>query len=88
MAWIGACVLYDVAKLDAGRGVPVLAGASGDHCGEDVLVQTRMLERYGGCGIIPSGVYHQELPTTIPDRSINAVELLLKPGRHGQGPAS
>jgi len=26
------------------------------------------MQRYGGCGLIPAGIYHQELPTTIFDR--------------------
>jgi hypothetical protein len=30
----------------------------------------------GGCGLIPSGVYHQELPTTIVDRSVDAPVVL------------
>lgn len=47
-----------------------------EHCGEDVLVQLRLMERYGGCGIIPSGVYHQELPTTIVDRRVVANSVL------------
>jgi hypothetical protein len=28
------------------------------HCGEDVLAQLRVMERYGGCAILPSGAYH------------------------------
>ncbi len=76
VAWIGACVLYDVLKLNESGGFRFWQELPEHHCGEDVLVQTRLLERYGGCGIIPSGVYHQELPTTIPDRSVNAVQLL------------
>jgi hypothetical protein len=34
------------------------------------------MKKYGGCGIIPSGVYHQELETTVPDRTVNAPECL------------
>ena len=40
------------------------------------LVQLRVMERFGGCGLLPSGAYHQELPTTIPNRDINAPEYL------------
>jgi hypothetical protein len=78
VAWIGACVLYDVAKLQASGGFRFWQDLPPHLRGEDVLVQARLLERYGGCGVIPSGVYHQELPATIPDRSANAVDLLLK----------
>jgi hypothetical protein len=30
------------------------------------------MARYGGCGLFPSGVYHQELPTTITHREVDA----------------
>lgn len=47
-----------------------------EHCGEDVLAQLRVMERFGGCGIIPSGAYHMELPTTIPRREVDAPKVL------------
>jgi hypothetical protein len=46
-----------------------------EHAGEEVLVQFLLLNRYGGCGILPSGTYHLGLPTTVPDRRRNATEL-------------
>jgi glycosyltransferase involved in cell wall biosynthesis len=64
VARIGTCVLYDVEKLDA----------VGGFRAEDLTVQARLLERYGGCGIIPSGAFRQELPTKIEDRSDNAAD--------------
>ena len=76
VAWVGACVLYDSAKLrEAGafgfwRELPV------EHCGEDVLAQLRVMARFGGCGLIPSGAYHQELPTTVRDRRVDAPRVL------------
>jgi hypothetical protein len=45
------------------------------HAGEEVLVQFLLVRRYGGCGVLPSGTYHLELETTLPDRSSNAAEL-------------
>jgi GT2 family glycosyltransferase len=72
VAWTGGCVLYDREKLlDIGgfafwQELPTL------HAGEDVVAQLRVMARYGGCGIIPSGAYHQELPTTVPDRQVDA----------------
>jgi glycosyltransferase involved in cell wall biosynthesis len=42
------------------------------HCGEDVLVQHRVLARAGGAGILPSGAVHLESPTTVPDRTVQA----------------
>jgi hypothetical protein len=76
VAWIGGCVLYDTAKLRSVGGFEFWQDLPHNHCGEDVLAQLRVMERYGGCGIMPSGVYHQELPTTIRDRSMDAPQLL------------
>jgi glycosyltransferase involved in cell wall biosynthesis len=72
VAWIAACVMYDTIKLRAAGGFSFWQELPPEHCGEDVLVQLRVMALYGGCGIIPSGVYHQELPTTIVDRSVAA----------------
>lgn len=76
VAWIGGCVMYDTAKLKACGGFNFWNNLPESHCGEDVLAQLRVMKKYGGCGIIPSGVYHQELKTTIPDRTFNAPERL------------
>ncbi|MBV8884781.1 MAG: glycosyltransferase family 2 protein, partial [Chroococcidiopsidaceae cyanobacterium CP_BM_RX_35] len=72
VAWVGGCVMYDTAKLHDVGGYSFWQKLPTEHCGEDVLVQLRMMERYGGCGLIPSGVYHQELPTTIVNRLVAA----------------
>jgi glycosyltransferase involved in cell wall biosynthesis len=75
IAWAAGCVLFDrAALLDAGgfdfwREVPENA-----H-GEDVLVQQRVMARRGGAGILPSGAYHQESETTLPDRGASAFDL-------------
>jgi len=76
VAWTGGCVLYDTAKLRETGGFSFWRQLPPEHCGEDVFAQVRVMERYGGCGIIPSGVYHQELPTTVPDRRVNAPDVL------------
>jgi hypothetical protein len=34
------------------------------------------MARHGGCGLIPSGAYHQELPTTVRDRRVDAPRVL------------
>ena len=47
-----------------------------EHTGEDVLAQMRVMAKYGGCGILPSGVYHLELPTTVVDRQVDAPKVL------------
>jgi GT2 family glycosyltransferase len=72
IAWIGGCVLYDTAKLRSIGGFSFWRDLPVEHCGEDVLVQQQLMARYGGCGLIPSGAYHQELPTTIRDRQVAA----------------
>lgn len=72
VAWVSACVLYDTAKLRSVGGFSFWRDLPAKHCGEDVLAQLRVMATYGGCGLIPSGAYHQELPTTIPDRQIDA----------------
>jgi GT2 family glycosyltransferase len=76
VAWVGGCTMYDAAKLRSIGGFGFWRQLPVDHCGEDVLAQLRVMARYGGCGILPSGIYHQELPTTVVDRRINAPEVL------------
>jgi GT2 family glycosyltransferase len=76
VAWVGGCVLYDRAKLREVGGFSFWQDLPPNHSGEDVLAQLRVMQAFGGCGLIPSGVYHQELPTTIPDREIDAPKIL------------
>jgi glycosyltransferase involved in cell wall biosynthesis len=76
VAWIGGCVMYDVAKLQDCGGFGFWRELPATHCGEDVLAQLRVMARYGGCGLIPSGVYHMELPTTIMDCRMDAPKML------------
>jgi GT2 family glycosyltransferase len=76
VAWIGGCVLYDVAKLRAVGGFEFWRELPPTHCGEDVLAQLRVMATYGGCGVLPTGAFHQQLPTTVPDRSTDAPYLL------------
>lgn len=75
-AWVGGCVLYNVAALRACGGFGFWPELPTEHCGEDVLAQLRVMARFGGCGVLPSGVYHQELPTTVPDRRVDAPRVL------------
>ncbi len=72
VTWVGGCVMYDTTKLRNIGGYSFWWELPPEHCGEDVLVQQRLMALYGGCGIIPSGVYHQELPTTIINRDVPA----------------
>jgi GT2 family glycosyltransferase len=77
VAWVGGCVLFDTAKLVAAGGFDFWRDLPQEHCGEDVLAQLRVMERYGGCAIIPSGAYHMELPTTVARREVDAPTVLL-----------
>lgn len=79
VAWIGGCVMYDVAKLRAVGGFEFWRELPPEHCGEDVLAQLRVMAEYGGCGVLPTGAFHQQLPTTVPDRNHDAPYLLPVP---------
>jgi glycosyltransferase involved in cell wall biosynthesis len=78
IAWVGGCVLYDSQKLRDAGGFDFWKDLPAEHCGEDVMAQIRLMEKYGGFGIIPSGAYHLELPTTVTNREVNAPEYLLR----------
>ncbi|GAB3425797.1 glycosyltransferase [Massilia solisilvae] len=77
VAWVGGCVLFDTARLRACGGFDFWRDLPAEHCGEDVVAQLRVMERYGGCGLIPSGAYHMELPTTVDTREVDAPQVLL-----------
>lgn len=76
VAWVAGCVLYNTEHLRDIGGFEFWQDLPLNHCGEDVLAQLRVMAKYGGCAILPSGAYHQELPTTLPDRSQDAPQLL------------
>jgi hypothetical protein len=64
VAWTGACVLYDRAKLLEVGGFSFWSRLPRYHAGEDVVAQNLLMRRWGGCAIIPSGTYFSEVPTT------------------------
>jgi GT2 family glycosyltransferase len=76
VAWVGGCVLYDAAKLRDAGGFGFWRELPDEHAGEDVVAELNVLKRHGGAGLFPSGAYHLELPTTIPDRGHDAPYLL------------
>ncbi|HSJ59228.1 MAG TPA: glycosyltransferase family A protein [Anaerolineae bacterium] len=76
VAWVGGCALFDTAKLRDCGGYDFWDRLVADHAGEDVLAQQRVMARYGGFGVMPSGVYHQELPTNVPVRTEDAPKVL------------
>jgi hypothetical protein len=74
IAWVGGCVLYDRSVLESCGGFDFWTELPAAHCGEDVLAQQRVMAAAGGAGILPSGAYHLESPTTVPDRTVQARE--------------
>jgi hypothetical protein len=42
-----------------------------------VAAQLAVMRRYGGAGVLPSGAYHLEAPTTVTEREVEAWELVL-----------
>jgi len=76
IAWIGACVLYRrQALLDTG-GFDFWPELSATDVGEDVAAQWRVMENFGGAGILPSGAVHLEAETTLPVRSVDAFDVV------------
>lgn len=77
VSWIGGCVLYDRAALVDSGGFDFWRRVQVNHQGEDVAAQLAVMERYGGAGVLPSGAYHLESPTTVTDRGVEAWEVVL-----------
>jgi GT2 family glycosyltransferase len=82
VSWIGGCVLYDRAKLLDVGGFGFWRRLPADHQGEDAAAQLAVMRRWGGAGLVPSGAYHLESPTTVTERRMEAWELLF-PDRVG-----
>ncbi|PTL74282.1 glycosyl transferase [Rathayibacter caricis DSM 15933] len=76
VAWLGACVLYRRDALMASGGFDFWEQLPPEHSGEDVAAQWRVMERFGGAGLIPSGAVHLETPTTVTDRRVDAFDRL------------
>lgn len=72
VAWIGGCVLFDREILVRAGGFQFWSELPERHAGEDVLAQLRVMRLAGGAGLLPSGAFHLELPTTVPDREVDA----------------
>lgn len=76
VAWIAGCVLFDREKLVRCGGFDFWRSLPAEHAGEDVAAQWRVMARYGGAGLLPSGAIHLESPTTVPDRRVQATDVL------------
>lgn len=78
VAWIGGCVMYRTQALRAVGGFDFWPDLPEHHAGEDVVAQLRVMERFGGAGILPSGAVHLEVATTLPQRDVQAYDVLLE----------
>ena len=76
IAWIGACTLFRRSALLESGGFDFWSVLPEVHAGEDVAAQWRVMERYGAAGILPSGAVHLEAPTTVPDRTVEARDVV------------
>lgn len=65
VAWIASCILYDRARLLQVGGFSFWPRLPRYHSGEEVLVQNLLMRRWGGCGLMPSGTYYTQVPTTV-----------------------
>jgi GT2 family glycosyltransferase len=77
VAWLGGCTLYRRQALEDAGGFAFWTQLPPDHCGEDVVAQWRVMEKYGGAGILPAGAVHLESPTTVTDRRVEAYDVVL-----------
>jgi GT2 family glycosyltransferase len=77
IAWVGGCVLYRRDALVTSGGFSFWDKINPRHSGEDVAAQWRVMEAYGGAGILPAGAVHLEAPTTIAEREIDAFDVVL-----------
>jgi len=78
VAWIAGCVLFRTEALRDVGGFGFWADLPANLRGEDVVTQLQVAERFGGAGLLPSGAWHLELPTSIEDRSVDAYAAVLE----------
>jgi GT2 family glycosyltransferase len=77
VAWVGGCAMYRRTALDDAGAFRFWTELGPDHVGEDVLAQWRIMEKFGGAGIIPSAAVHLESPTTVTKRDVQAYDVVL-----------
>lgn len=76
VAWLAGCVLYRRSALQEVGGFEFWRDLPANIGGEDVAAQWKVMERFGGAGVLPSGAVHLEAPTSIPDRGTDAAHAL------------
>jgi GT2 family glycosyltransferase len=80
VAWLGGCTMFRRQALEDTGGFRFWTDLPPEHCGEDVVAQWRVMEKFGGAGILPSGAVHLESPTTVTDRRVEAFAVVLNSG--------
>jgi GT2 family glycosyltransferase len=83
VAWLAGCVLYRRSALEEVGGFDFWQTLGPDVGGEDVAAQWKVMERFGGAGVLPSGAVHLEAPTSIPDRSVDAARAVFEDEQTG-----
>ena len=78
VAWLAGCVLYRREALEEVGGFEFWRGLPANIGGEDVAAQWKVMERFGGAGVLPSGAVHLEAPTSIPDRGVDAAHAVFE----------
>jgi len=78
VAWVAGCVLFRADGLRDVGGFSFWTDLPPNLRGEDVVTQLQVAERHGGAGLLPSGAWHLELPTSIEDRSVDAYAAVLE----------
>ncbi len=76
VAWIAGCVLFDTAALREVGGFDFWQRLGPTGAGEDVAVQLAVMERRGGSALLPSGAFHLEVETTLPERTTDGYAVL------------
>jgi GT2 family glycosyltransferase len=77
VAWLGGCTMYRRQALDDAGGFRFWTQLPPEHCGEDVVAQWKVMEKYGAAGILPTGAVHLESPSTVTDRRVEAFDVVL-----------
>lgn len=78
IAWAAGCVLFDRAALLSVGGFGFWRSLPAASAGEDVVAQLLVQERSGAAGVLPSGAWHLELPTSVQDRRVDAYAVVLE----------
>ncbi|MDQ6741081.1 MAG: glycosyl transferase [Actinomycetota bacterium] len=88
IAWVGGCVLFDRLALVACGGFDFWTLLPLDHSGEDVAAQWKVMDVCGGAAMLPSGAVHLESPTTVPERRVEAFDVVFPPDGSSPGKPS